>query len=81
VVLLLASMIGGAAGGALSIILRALVLVLGNLFVIGFEGLIVGIQTLRLEYYEFFGKFFSGEGVPFKPLTLPAVGAGQALAG
>jgi len=46
------------------------VVALGNLFVIGFEGMIVGIQTLRLEYYEFFSKFFSGNGVRFRPLTL-----------
>jgi V/A-type H+-transporting ATPase subunit I len=47
-----------------------IVLALGNLFVIGFEGMIVGIQTLRLEYYEFFSKFFSGGGVRYRPLTL-----------
>ncbi|MEA3376471.1 MAG: V-type ATPase 116kDa subunit family protein [Chloroflexota bacterium] len=47
-----------------------IVLTLGNLFVIGFEGLIVAIQTLRLEYYEFFGKFFSGGGVRYDPLSL-----------
>jgi len=46
------------------------VVALGNLFVIGFEGMIVGIQTLRLEYYEFFSKFFSGNGVRYRPLTL-----------
>jgi V/A-type H+-transporting ATPase subunit I len=43
---------------------------LGNLVVIGFEGLIVGIQTMRLEYYEFFSKFFTGGGVPYRPLDL-----------
>jgi len=47
-----------------------IVVALGNLFVIGFEGMIVGIQTLRLEYYEFFSKFFSGDGRRFSPLTL-----------
>ena len=47
-----------------------IVVVLGNLFVIGFEGMIVGIQTLRLEYYEFFSKFFSGSGMRHCPLTL-----------
>ena len=47
-----------------------LVVLLGNLFVIGFEGMIVGIQTMRLAYYEFFSKFFSGSGVRFQPLTL-----------
>jgi V/A-type H+-transporting ATPase subunit I len=47
-----------------------IVVALGNLFIIGFEGLIVGIQTMRLEYYEFFSKFFSGGGVQYHPLTL-----------
>jgi len=47
-----------------------IVVALGNLFVIGFEGMIVGIQTLRLEYYEFFSKFFSGGGMRYRPLTL-----------
>ena len=47
-----------------------LVVALGKLFVIGFEGMIVGIQTLRLEYYELFSKFFSGNGVRYRPLTL-----------
>jgi V/A-type H+-transporting ATPase subunit I len=45
-----------------------IVVLLGNLFVIGFEGMIVGIQTLRLEYYEFFSKFFSAGGVRYRPL-------------
>ena len=44
-------------------------IVLGNLFIVGFEGLIVGIQTLRLEYYEFLGKFFKGGGMPYEPLA------------
>ena len=46
------------------------VVALGNLFIIGFEGMIVGIQTLRLEYYEFFSKFFQGGGTPYVPLTI-----------
>jgi V/A-type H+-transporting ATPase subunit I len=47
-----------------------LVIAFGNLFIIGFEGMIVGIQTMRLEYYEFFSKFFSGGGMEYEPLTL-----------
>ncbi len=46
------------------------VLALGNLFILGFEGMIVAIQTLRLEYYELFSKFFSGGGARFRPLSL-----------
>ena len=45
-----------------------LVILLGTIFIVAFEGLIVGIQTLRLEYYEFFGKFFRGDGRAFQPL-------------
>jgi V/A-type H+-transporting ATPase subunit I len=46
------------------------IFLLGNIFIVGFEGLIVGIQTMRLSYYEFFGKFFTGGGKRFEPLTL-----------
>jgi V/A-type H+-transporting ATPase subunit I len=46
------------------------VVVLGNLFVIGLEGFIVTIQTMRLHYYEFFSKFFQGGGSPYEPLAL-----------
>ena len=44
-----------------------IVIVLGNLFVCGLEGLIVGIQVLRLEYYELFSRFYKGNGREFKP--------------
>ena len=43
-----------------------LVVVFGNLFVCGMEGLIVGIQVLRLEYYELFSRFYRGTGRPFE---------------
>ncbi len=43
--------------------------VFGNLFVCGFEGLIVGIQVLRLEYYEMFSRFYKGSGHAFDPYT------------
>ncbi|MDF2511752.1 MAG: V-type ATPase kDa subunit [Herbinix sp.] len=42
-----------------------LILILGNLFVAGMEGLIVGIQVLRLEYYEMFSRFYKGNGKEF----------------
>lgn len=44
-----------------------IVVVLGNLFVCGLEGLIVGIQVLRLEYYEMFSRFYRGNGREFRP--------------
>ena len=42
-------------------------MILGNLFVCGMEGLIVGIQVLRLEYYEMFSRFYKGTGREFIP--------------
>ncbi len=60
VVLMLA---GAEAGGSPNWI----VVILGNVFVCGMEGLIVGIQVLRLEYYELFSRFYRGNGREFKP--------------
>lgn len=42
-----------------------LIVVVGTIIVVGLEGLIVGIQALRLEFYEFFGSFYQGNGRPF----------------
>ncbi|RHT72583.1 ATPase V [Ruminococcaceae bacterium AM28-23LB] len=47
-----------------------IVFVIGNVFVMCLEGLIVGIQVLRLEFYELFGRFYSGTGVPYQPFTV-----------
>ena len=46
-----------------------IVIVLGNIFVCGVEGLIVGIQVLRLEYYEMFSRFYRGSGREFQPFN------------
>jgi vacuolar-type H+-ATPase subunit I/STV1 len=46
------------------------IIIAGNIFITGFEGLICIIQSMRLEYYEFFSKFFRGDGVGFAPFTL-----------
>lgn len=56
-------MLAGAESGSPNIV----VIVLGNLLVMGMEGLIVGIQVLRLEFYEMFSRFYSGTGREFKP--------------
>ncbi len=47
-----------------------LIVVLGNILILVLEGAIVAIQALRLEYYEGFSRFYSGDGRPFRPLTL-----------
>lgn len=44
-------------------------IILGNFIVCALEGLIVGIQVLRLEYYEMFSRFYKGTGREFKPFN------------
>jgi V/A-type H+-transporting ATPase subunit I len=53
--------------GPIGAVLGVGIIILGNLVALVLEGIIVSVQALRLEYYEFFGKFFSGAGEPFKP--------------
>ncbi len=53
--------VGGAGGLA--------VLILGNAIVVVLEGMIVAIQVIRLQYYEFFSKFFNETGREFKPFA------------
>lgn len=59
---LLADMTNGAGNIAISII--------GNIIVLVLEGLIVGIQILRLEYYELFSRFYTGNGREYKSIKL-----------
>ncbi len=47
-----------------------LILFLGNVLVILLEGLSAGIQSLRLNYYEFFSKFFQETGYRYRPISL-----------
>lgn len=56
-------MIGTAAGNVLMI-------VIGNIFIIGLEGLIVFIQGMRLQYYELFSRYYKGDGREFNPVSL-----------
>jgi V/A-type H+-transporting ATPase subunit I len=44
------------------------VLIGGNIGIMLIEGLIVYIQTIRLHLYEWFPKWYKGEGVEFKKL-------------
>lgn len=46
------------------------ILILGNALIIVLEGMIVAIQVIRLQYYEFFSKFFHETGREFKPFKI-----------
>ena len=45
-----------------------IIVIFGNAIVVVLEGLIVAIQVLRLEYYELFSRFYTGDGKEYKPL-------------
>lgn len=47
-----------------------IIVVIGNALVMVLEALLVAIQVLRLEYYEMFSRFYSGEGRQFEPVKL-----------
>ncbi len=61
-VLTLAGMMGPAG--------HIITVILGNVFVLVLEGGIVMIQVMRLQYYEGFSRYFSGDGHEFAPLKL-----------
>lgn len=63
----LSDVIARTPGGTVS---SALIILLGNILVFFLEGMIVTIQAIRLEYYEFFGKFFAAEGSRYEPITI-----------
>jgi V/A-type H+-transporting ATPase subunit I len=54
-------------GGAAAIVVGVLVLVLGHLLVLILGVTSAGLQAIRLEYVEFFNKFYRGGGRRFKP--------------
>lgn len=51
--------------GFLGIIAGVLVFLIGNVFNMFISTLSAYVHTIRLTYVEFFGKFYSGGGVPF----------------
>lgn len=53
-----------------SSVLNILMIVVGNIVILVLEGLIVGIQSIRLEYYELFSKYFNGNGVKYDPVKM-----------
>ena len=59
---ILADMVGGSG--------NLIVGIIGNGIVIVLEGLIVAIQVLRLEYYELFSRFYTGDGKEYKPINV-----------
>ena len=60
----LSDAVRGVVGGLFS----GLVFFFGNILIIGLEGLVVSIQAVRLEFYEFFSRFFQPGATGYRPL-------------
>ena len=71
IILTMSEMVGGAGGIAVT--------VLGNAIVVVLEGMIVTIQAIRLQYYEFFSKFFNETGREFEPYKFEYKSIGGSL--
>lgn len=58
--------IGEMMGGVGNVIM----IVVGNIVVLALEGLLVGVQSLRLEFYEMFSRFYEGSGKAYSPISV-----------
>jgi V/A-type H+/Na+-transporting ATPase subunit I len=74
IVFMMVGLVGEAPG---SIFFKILIFLIGNGIIIVLEGLIVTIQVVRLQYYEFFSKFFTEAGEEFRPFTLRKKGGSR----
>jgi len=63
----LARMLGG---GVLGFILGLIILIVGHVFNLAISGLGCYVHSSRLQYVEFYGKFYEGGGKPFSPFKL-----------
>lgn len=69
--MLVVSQLAGTANGDAPVTVKTVIVyIVGNLVVMGIEGLLVGIQVLRLEFYEIFSRFYDGGGKVFEPVEI-----------
>ena len=68
--MLVVSQLAGVTSNAPVTAKTVIVYIIGNIVVMGVEGLLVGIQVLRLEFYEIFSRFYDGNGKDFKPVEI-----------
>ena len=56
-------------GGVIGTVVAVIILIIGHVFNLGINVLGAYVHACRLQYIEFFGKFYEDGGTPFKPLT------------
>ncbi len=57
-----------AGGGIIGAVILTIVLIFGHTFNFAINALGAFVHACRLQYVEFFGKFFEGGGIAFQPL-------------
>ncbi len=70
VINMMAGMLVDSSGKILGGILFAIVIIGGHIFNLGINALGAYVHTNRLQYVEFFGKFYEGGGEKFNPLKM-----------
>lgn len=68
--LVVSQLAGASQPGAPVTVGMVIAYIIGNILVMGIEGLLSGIQVLRLEFYEVFSRFYDGGGSEFTPLAV-----------
>jgi V/A-type H+-transporting ATPase subunit I len=69
VAMVINTIVGMLSGNILGLIVAAPIFVLGHVVNIGINALGAYVHSSRLQYVEFYGKFFTGGGRLFTPLT------------
>ncbi|MEM2348882.1 MAG: V-type ATPase 116kDa subunit family protein, partial [Acidilobaceae archaeon] len=59
--------------GVAGLIIGIIAYIIGNLIVVALEGILAFAHSLRLHFYEWFSKFYTGTGIPFTPISIPEV--------
>jgi len=67
---MLGSMLGAGIGGVIGIIGFFVVFLIGHAFNMGMNIIGTYVHAIRLQYLEFFGKFYKDGGRPFQPLAI-----------
>lgn len=71
VIALVVNMLSSLMGRSLvGIVFMIVILVFGHALNLALSGLSAYVHTTRLQYVEYFGKFYEGGGAPFQPLAL-----------
>ena len=64
------NMLGGfMSNSIIGIVMFLVILVIGHVFNFAINGLGAYVHACRLQYVEFFGKFYEGGGTPFEPFN------------